>query len=77
MHALKAGLGLVEHDPAGGVEGVEPDPGEVVEEPLDARLVGDRRVGVRRGGRWLGGVLTPGAMHLVELLGLGVVGLEL
>ena len=72
----EGGLGLVEHDPRRGVEGMEPHLGQVVEQPLDARLVRDRRIGVRRGGRWLGGILTAGAVHLVELLGLGVVGLE-
>ena len=33
-------------------------------------------IGVRRRRRRLGRVLAPGAVHLVELLGLGVVGLE-
>ena len=40
-------LRLVEHDAAGRVEGMESEPREVVGEPLDAGLVGHRRMGVR------------------------------
>jgi hypothetical protein len=51
--------------------------GEVVRELLDPRLVGDRREGVGRAGRRLRRVLAAGAVHLIELLGSGVVPLEL
>ncbi len=68
---------LVEHHPAGGVEGVVPGGGEVVGELLDARLVRDRREGIGRAGRRLGRILAAGAVHLVELLGLRVVRLHL
>ena len=49
--------------------------GEIVEELLDPRLVRHRREGVRPAGRipW---VLSADAVHLVEILGLRVVGLE-
>ena len=69
-------LGLVEHDAARRVERVQPDPGQVVEQPLDPRLVRHRRERVRRRSRWLGRVLAADAVHLVELLGLRVVRLE-
>jgi len=51
--------------------------GEVVGELLDARLVGDGREWIRLACRRLGRVLAPGAVHVVELFGLRVVGLEL
>ena len=63
--------------PAGGVEGVVADRGEVVGELLDARLVGDRRERVGRARGRFGRVLATGAVHAVELLGLRVVGLHL
>ena len=71
----EGGVGLVEHDPVGGVERVQPHLCETVEELLDARLVRDRRVRVWPAG-WVGRVLSAGAVHLVQVLGLGVVRLE-
>ena len=68
---------LVQPDPARRVERVVARLGEVVGELLDPRLVRDGRERVRRTGRRLGRVLAPSAVHLVELLGLRVVGLEL
>jgi hypothetical protein len=50
---------------------------EVVGELLDARLVRDRGERERRGARRLGRVFARLAVHEVELLGLGVVRLEL
>ena len=70
-------VGLVEHHPAGRVEGLVPGGREVVGELLDARLVGDRGERVGRAGGRLGRVLAARAVHLVELLGLRVVGLHL
>ncbi len=67
---------LVEHDPARRVEGVQAGGGKRLGELLDARLVGDGGVGVGRARRRFGGVLAAGAVHLVELLGRGVVGLH-
>ena len=51
--------------------------GEVVGELLDPRLVRDRREGIGSARRRLGRVLAARAVHLVELLGLRVVGLHL
>ena len=50
---------------------------QVVRELLDPRLVRDGRVGVGPAGRWLGRILAPRSVHLVELLRQGVVRLEL
>ena len=49
---------------------------QVVAELLDPRLVLHRRIAVRRAGRTLGRVLAVPAVHQVEMLGLGVVRLE-
>ena len=70
-------VGLVQHHPAGGVEGLVSGGGEVVRELLDPRLVRHRREGVGRAGGRLGRVLAARAVHLVELLGLRVVRLHL
>ena len=70
-------VGLVQHHPAGGVEGLVSGGGEVVRELLDPRLVRHRREGVRRAGGRLGRILAACAVHLVELLGLRVVRLHL
>ena len=58
------------------MERVKPGRGQVVGQLLDTRLVADRRVRVGPAGRRLGRVLAAGAVHLVELLGLRVVGLH-
>ena len=68
---------LVEQHAAGRVERVQPGRREVVGELLDARLVADRGERVRRARARLGRVLAARPVHLVELLGLRVVGLEL
>ncbi len=67
---------LVEEHAARGVERVVAAGGQIVDELLDPRLVRDgrERVGPTRGR--LGRILAPGAVHLVDLLGQGVVGLE-
>ena len=54
----EGGFGLVEHDAVRRVERVQVDPGQVVEQPLDPRLVRHRREGVRRRRRWFGRVLA-------------------
>ena len=56
--------------------GAGPAAAQVAAQLRDARLVADRRVRVGRGGRRLGRVDAPLAVHLVELLGPGVPGLE-
>jgi len=50
---------------------------ELIGELLDPRLVRHGRVRVRRAGRRLRWILAPCSVHLVELLGLRVVGLQL
>ena len=76
MHALKAGSASSSMMPHGAWKGCSPTGHHVVEQPLDARLVRDRREGVRRRCRRLGGVLAASAVHLVQLFGLGVVRLQ-
>ena len=63
--------------PHGAWNGLVAGGGEVVGELLDPRLVRDRRERVGRARRRLGRVLAARAVHLVELLGLRVVGLHL
>ena len=56
--------------------GVHAECSEPVREVLDVRLVLERRVRVRRAAPGLGRVLAGSAVHAVDPLGLGVVGLE-
>ena len=77
-HARAVGhVRLVQPDPARRVEGVVPGGGQVVGELLDPRLVRDGRERVRSARVGLGRVLVVSAVHLVEVLRLGVVGLDL
>ena len=69
-------VGLVEQDPARRGERVVPARRQVVDELLDARLVGDRGPRVLLAPVALGGVLAVRAVHLVQPLGLRVVRLE-
>ena len=62
---------------ARGVERVQAGRREIVGELLDPRLVRDGRERVGRARGRLGRILAAGSVHLVELLGLRVVGLEL
>ena len=62
--------------PSGTWNGLRPCAREVVAQLLDARLVADRRVRIRAARRRLGRILAALAVHLVEVLGLGVVRLE-
>jgi hypothetical protein len=68
---------LVEKDPHGEVEGSMAEPPEVVGELLEPRLVAYRRMRIGGARRRLRRVASPLAVHLVEVLGLGVIGLEL
>ena len=70
-------VGLVQADAAWRVERPIAGSGEIVRELLDARLVRDRRVWVRRARRRLGRILAARAVHLVVLLRERVVRLEL
>ena len=70
-------VGLVQADATRGVERVVPRLLEVVGELLDARLVRHRRERVGRARVALGRVLAVRPVHLVQVLGLRVVGLQL
>src|SRR5207237_9416560 len=67
---------LVEHEADRNRERPVSLAGEAIEDRLDARLVADRGVEVWRARRRLGRIAPPEAVHLVELLRLGVVRLE-
>ena len=69
-------VGLVQHDPARGVERVVAALGQPIVDLLDPRLVGDRGPGVGLAAMALGRVLTAVAVHLVQVLGLRVPRLE-
>jgi hypothetical protein len=70
----RAGLDEVDSDRQ--VERLQPLLLQVVAEPLDPRFVLDRGEPVRCAARPLGGVLSAAAVDAVEVLGLGVVRLE-
>src|SRR4029453_17635428 len=64
---------LIENDADRHVEWAVADACEVVDELLDARLVAERRVRVRRA-RWrLGGIAAAFAVYVIEVLGFAVV----
>src|SRR5215469_1634305 len=67
---------LVQQDAAWGMEGMVATLGQVVIELLDARLIGDRWVRILHAVRWVGWVVAMLAVHLVQLFGPAVVGLE-
>ena len=74
--AALPGVLLVQHHPERHVEGLEAEAREVVGELLHPGLMADGGIGIRRAGRRVGGILSPPAVHVVELLGLRVVRLE-
>ena len=74
--AARARVLLVEHEADRNRERPVSLADEAVEHRLDARLVADRRVAVGGARRRLGGIAAPQPVHVVEVLGLGVVGLE-
>ena len=77
LHAGAVGqVGLVDQDPARGVERMVALLLQVVGELLDARLMRDRGVRVGRARRRLGRVLPPRPVHLIEVLGGRVVRLH-
>ena len=63
---------FVEHDAAGRRKGMKTGGFQIVEELLDARLMGDGRIRIRRARRRFGRVHTAQAVHLIHLLGLRV-----
>ena len=70
-------IGLVAHDADRHRERPVAEPAQVVDQLLDARLVAERRMQVGRTGARLGRVGAALAVHLVQMLGARVVGLEL
>src|SRR5262245_10933646 len=71
------GIAVVAHDADGQRERLVPDPRQVVDELLDPRLVAERWEAIRCARRRLRRVGPPLAVHLVEMLGLRVIGLEI
>src|SRR2546425_4496351 len=72
----RPGTLLVQHDAQRHMEGAEAQPRQIVGELLDPRLVAARWMRVGRAGRRVGGIHAALAVHVVEVLGLRVVGLE-
>src|SRR3989441_6238174 len=72
----RPGTLLVQHDAQRHMEGAEAQPRQIVGELLDPRLVAARWMRVGRAGRRVGGIHAAIAVQVVEVLGLGVVGLE-
>src|SRR5271157_4752464 len=68
---------LVEHDPDRYVEGLQSRTCEVVGQLLNARLMTDGGPGIGSVGRRFGRILSAVPMHLIEILGLGVVRLQI
>src|SRR5438445_8874312 len=67
---------LVEHDPDRYVEGLETRTREVVGQLLDARLVADGGPGIGGVRRRFGRIFSAVSVHLIQILGLGVVRLQ-
>ena len=67
---------LVEHDAERNVKGLDSEPGEIVTEALNARLMADRRMGIRGAGPRVGRVVAALAVDVVEIFSLRVVGLQ-
>jgi len=74
--AAGVGIFLVEHDAERRVKRAQAQTREVVGQLLDARLMAHRRLRVGSAAFRLGGVLAGVAVHVVEPLGFGVVGLH-
>ena len=74
--AAAAAVLFVQHDAHGHVERPVPERHQAVVQGLDARFMAHRRVPVGSARPGLGGVLAAVAVHVIELLGAGVVGLE-
>ena len=68
---------LVQHDAERHVKRPEPSLDQVVVQLLDARLVADRRIRVRRARPGIGGIDAAFAVNMVQVLGLGVIRLQL
>ena len=58
------------------MEWSESEPGEIIAQVLDARLVTNRRMRIRRARTGIGRIFAALAVNVIELFGLSVVGLE-
>src|SRR5262249_12177602 len=67
---------LIKHDTDRHVERAVSNPGEVINQLLNARLMAERRMQIGCTRRWVGRVAAAQAMHLVEMLRLGVIRFE-
>src|SRR5262249_51795031 len=70
-------LSLIQHDAEWHVERPQALAYEIVGELLDARLVGDGWVRIRRARKWLSRIGAAVAVDVIETLSAGVVGLEI
>ena len=72
----ESGVPLVEQDAAGCMGRVQSKLCQVIVELLDAGFIRHRWEGVGGAPGWVGRIVAPVPVHLVQLLGLGVVGLK-
>ena len=72
----KGHVGLIQHHPGRGMEGMQPCQSQIIHQLLDAGLMGHRRMGIGTTAGGLGGIFPPLAMHVIHLLGPLVIGLE-
>src|SRR5882724_138242 len=70
-------VSFIKHYPDWNMEGFKSRACEVVGQLLNARLMADGGPGIGRVGRRFGRIFPTIAVHLVEILGLRVVGLEI
>src|SRR5271165_1449677 len=68
---------LVEHDPDRDVEGLQSRTREIVGQLLNARLMTDGGPGIGSVGRWFGRIFSAVSVHLIQILGLGIVRLQI
>jgi hypothetical protein len=70
-------IGLVEQDGAGCVRWAITGAAQAIGDFLDAWLVTDRWMRIRRARRWIGRIVATLTMNMVELLGLRVIRLQI
>ena len=70
------GIRFIDLQPKGRVKRPQTLPREVLTELLDARLVADWRMGIGATCWWLGRIFSTPAMHVIQALGLQVIGFE-
>ena len=69
-------VGLIQHHPGRGMEGMQSGQSQIIHQLLDAGLMGHRRMGIGAAAGGLGGILAPLTMHVVHLFRPLVIGLE-